>query len=458
MIKILIALIATIITLPIHACMTSSEIRLADILMADEIFIGKVTNYELSNGAGLSQYATITFKVIDDIYNSSNGEIREVYWHNSTFGMLEDLNRTEYLVATTSNQQPRLRGPSATIFPSKKNKPSLLQAPCSSPFLLEPTETNMALIKGLLSTKDVKTNSDSTTFEFHSDGSIYVNTNACSGSIGRTKLYGVNHFEDDIEHISSMFIRVNGKLYDAHSAEFQRYKLDRTHNIRNPINEETFRVVDREKQYFTDDLNYYYYEYYPTSQACLHRQESSENFISIQLSEFQLSDPLEAKLYLSQENNVFTFDGSYTPFAKLRNKLYFKSRSGKFVEVEGASPDNIRELGSQYNSNFYTDGKNVIFQGEALDFKLDSFKQIEAGSMSTSYFKIGGNIYHLHEPTNARYFGGILTKTDIDAETFEAIDSTGYYSGIIFQDKNYIYELKYSSSKFEEVIKSKRDK
>jgi len=371
--------------------------------------------------------------------------------------MPKKLNSNKYLVAITNNNQPPLRGPSATVSPTQRKDISrLLQAPCSSPFKLEPTKENINKVKDLLSTKDDKFKGRIATFELQSDGDIYINTKACQGSNGRTKLNGVNHLVDDVERVSSHFLRINGKLYDAYSTEFQRNDINKTHNVSNNIVEQEFRVVDNKQQYFTDGVNYYYKIYYPTSRACLHSNRNT----SIELSEFKLDSPEEAKFYLSQENNIVTADDSYTLFAELKGKLYYKSKNGKFVEVPEVNPKTLRNIGKEYISHFFTDGQHLIFQGEVIDsdFDSDSFELIktgEKGEKNTPYYKIGGYIYHLYTPSISSRYDGTLTKTDFDAETFEVLDPTGSGRDRIYQDKNYIYSHKKRIKKWD-IIKTSR--
>lgn len=299
-------------------------------------------------------------------------------------------------------------------------------------------------------------------FEFKPDGSIYVNAHDCENlemdqhtkqNKIATKIKHVNHLIDEVEQISSQFLRINGKLYDAYVAEFQRNNIDKTHNISNSIVEKEFRAVDKEQQYFTDGINYYYKKYYPTSNACLHQTRKNT---SIELSEFKLESPEEAKLYLSGENNIHTPDGSYTLFSELNEKLYYKRKSGRFVEVPGANPKTLRNIGKKYMSHFFTDGQHLIFQGEIIGSDIDSFKRIKAGEKYTFYYKIGGYIYRLYTPRNTPRYGGTLTKTDFDAETFEVLDPTGNGVDRIYQDKNYIYSHKKGIKKWEVTKKARK--
>lgn len=307
------------------------------------------------------------------------------------------------------------------------------------------------------------------TFEFKPDGSIYVNTLDCENTglthqhakanRRSTKINGINYIVDEVEKVSSQFLRINGKLYDAYIAEFQRKNIGRTHYISNYINEKEFRVTDKEENYFTDGKNYYYHNNYPTFRACLFRN-SKQSSSPIILSEFQLNSPEEQKFYLSQKSNIFVPKGyggyGYSPYAELNDKLYFKRKNGKYVEVPDANPKTLRELSDTFGSHFYTDGQYIILQGNILDLELNTFKQIKAGKMHTYYFRIEDHIYHLHIPSGAFYYDAVLTKTNIDAETFEAIDTTGSFSGVLYQDKDYIYKLKSRATKFEGVMKIAR--
>lgn len=139
---------------PSHACIIAVERKIEDVALADAVFVGELVKYEVikpRENFDLSAYAILTFVVEDRI----GGELREsrieVYWHNSTFGMPASLKLNRYLVALTAHKQPPLRGPSAVIFASKRpDLPSVLQAPCADPFLLEPTEQNLEQVKNLL--------------------------------------------------------------------------------------------------------------------------------------------------------------------------------------------------------------------------------------------------------------------------------------------------------------------
>lgn len=312
-------------------------------------------------------------------------------------------------------------------------------------------------------------NQDGGTFEFKSNGDIVVHTQDCEDPwIGEfhqhaepnrraTVIEGVNHKTDNVERVSSQFLRIDGKIYDAFVGEFQRAGIDKTNHIANNLVEASFQVTDEEEQYFTDGENYYYYEYYPTFRACFLYNEESEPIV---LSEFQLNSPGEAQLYLGQDNNLFITDpiipdrDKYTPFAVLNEQLYFKSKSGQFVLVPNVNPQGIQELGETYTGHLFTDGEHIIFQGEVLDLDVSTFRQIKANQMNTRFFVIEDSVYYLHIPINAFFYDASLIETDIDAESFEAIDKTGSYSGIVYQDKDFTYTLAARDAK--EIEKTRR--
>jgi hypothetical protein len=329
-------------------------------------------------------------------------------------------------------------------------------------FFLKKVVVILSVLLSFLVTSSSLASSNKGIFEFKSDGSIYVNALDCENprvdqhaklTKRATKIKHVNHLIDEVDQISSQFLRINGKLYDAYVAEFQRNNIDKTHNISNSIVEKEFRAVDKEEQYFTDGINYYYKKYYPTSNACLHRTRTNT---SIELSEFKLESLAEAKFYLSVENNIFTPDGSYTLFSELNEKLYYKRKSGKFVEVPGANPKTLRNIGKKYISHFFTDGQHLIFQGEVIGSDFDSFKRIKTGKKDTFYYKIGGYIYRLYTPSITPRYDGTLTKTDFDAETFEVLDPTGNGVDRIYQDKSYIYSHKKGIKNWEVTKKARK--
>lgn len=325
----------------------------------------------------------------------------------------------------------------------------------------------------------VATGIDSSTFVFKPNGDILVYALDCEDTglthqhatpnTRTTVIEGVNHKRDDVERVSSQFLRINGKIYDAYVAEFQRMGIDKTHNIANKINEKTFAVTDNEEQYFTDSTNYYFYEYYPTFRACFSGHNSSipqiptvsEKVVGtepILLNEFQLDSPEEAKFYLSQENNIFTDERyGYTPYAELNGELYFKQPTGKFTLVEGAKSQGFIELMDNYSSysSLYTDGQNIIFHGEVLNLDINTFEAVMVRPQSlgydivTGFFKANNQVYYLtKDRLGSLKENSNLINVGADAETFEVVDTNGSLSGRVYQDNGYIYSFNKESENF----------
>lgn len=332
----------------------------------------------------------------------------------------------------------------------------------------------------------VVTGTDSSTFVFKPNGDILVYTLDCEDTglthqhaipnTRTTVIENVNHKTDEVERVSSQFLRINGKIYDAYVAEFQRMGINKTNNIANNINEERFRVTDEEEQYFTDGINYYFYEHYPTFRACFSGNDRSLPQIPIstaneqtvknepiQLNEFRLDSPEEEKFYLSQKNNIFTDEKyGYTPYAELNGKLYFKQPTGKFTIVAGAKAESFVELMDNYSSysSLYTDGQNIIFQGEVLNLDLNTFEAVTVRpqhlgyDIVTGFFKANNRVYYLtKDRLGSLEENSNLISVDADAETFEVVDTNGSASGRVYQDKSYFYTFDKDSESFTKELR-----
>jgi hypothetical protein len=333
---------------------------------------------------------------------------------------------------------------------------------------------------------------NSSTFVFTPWGSIYVRTVDCekpydsfgqSMDVRYTKLKNTNFYIDEVEKISTHFIRINGQVYDAYVAEFQRAGIQKTNNILNDINEAEFRVVDTAQEYFTDGEKYYIYndtnryiKYYPTYRACfsvsdttfrdflnvmeIKNEAISEPYPGIRLHEFALANPDEASLYSGQTNIIRLTSNlsqssklSYTPYANLHGMLYFKNDLGQFVPVEGVNIETLNYLFPTLSTyDFFTDGRVIVFKGKILDVDLATFKAITVEpkhlgyKISTDFFTSDATVFHLKDND--------LQIIEADGFTFEVVDTDGNYSGRIYRDKDYIYTFDKKSDKF---IKQKRD-
>lgn len=162
---------------PALACISSSSIVLDDIQYADVVLVGRISNYHivrdeafrkmmLSNsklsedvrkiyegrGSLLSDYARFEIQVEEVLVGSAPSRL-SVTWDNSTFGEPEEIAPGQFLIALrkSSSTLPPLRGPSATVFANAEpGLFTLLQAPCSSPFLFENTSDEASEVRRIL--------------------------------------------------------------------------------------------------------------------------------------------------------------------------------------------------------------------------------------------------------------------------------------------------------------------
>lgn len=163
---------------PVHACRMHAQLELSDVRYADVVLIGRVSHYRIirdvefrrkmlanpklppdmrkfyqgPNGL-LSDYASFDVEVDQVLAGKATTSI-SVTWDNSTFGVPEKMAAGPFLIALRrpDSKIPPLRGPSATILPSREPRSlTVLQAPCSSPFIFESTSDEARTIGLILS-------------------------------------------------------------------------------------------------------------------------------------------------------------------------------------------------------------------------------------------------------------------------------------------------------------------
>lgn len=162
---------------PALACRIRGQIDLRDVRYADVVLVGRISNYRiirdedfrermLSNPnltpdmremyAGrqslLPDYARFDIEVAEVLVGTAPDRLSAT-WDNSTFGEPESMRPGPFLIAlrNPSSQTPPLRGPSATILPDADPAlPTLLQAPCASPFLFENDSDQAAEVRRIL--------------------------------------------------------------------------------------------------------------------------------------------------------------------------------------------------------------------------------------------------------------------------------------------------------------------
>jgi len=158
------AITAALATVPARACETDAELNLNDVKLADVVVIGRVANYRIvldqdfrkkmlaspnlspdirriyETGSIMSDYARFDVQV-DEVLFGKAPEVLAATWDNSTFSEPEQMGPGPFLIAMRdpSSKMPPLRAPSATILPDpERGTLTVLQAPCSSPFIFEP--------------------------------------------------------------------------------------------------------------------------------------------------------------------------------------------------------------------------------------------------------------------------------------------------------------------------------
>jgi len=272
------------------------------------------------------------------------------------------------------------------------------------------------------------------------------------------KLEGIN--AQDIMPVGGVFFKAEGKLYDAFFPIFKNRGIDKTNNIKNPIDVTTFNVFDEEGDYFRDKNGLYYYYRYPTVNACLSpNQDSYPEPISLQKITLQSIE--EMQLYRGHKNNIFLpansifrFAGekSFTPYAKLNGSLYwrkysYKDPNGQFIKIIGADPE---KFGFLCKSTFtpcdlYTDGRYVFLNGQITEIKPQTFQEITYSPkhygeiLWSNFFKANGRVYYLTIP-NIDADDAYIINTEADPTTFEVIDTNGSgFPGLVFRDKKYTY-------------------
>lgn len=166
---------------PAHACFTRVPPVMADVRYASVVVIGRVANYRIvldqevrrkrremlahspnmpasmrrdyaNQKHFLSDFARFDV-VVDEVLTGAPPRIIPVTWNNSTFGEPETMAPGPYLIALRDPAAalPPLRGPSGFIPPNPDSSTlTLLQAPCSSPFLFSVASEEAGAVRRLV--------------------------------------------------------------------------------------------------------------------------------------------------------------------------------------------------------------------------------------------------------------------------------------------------------------------
>lgn len=140
---------------PAAACLVEAPTILEDVLLADVVVVGRVSEYSVIRplrSARLPGYARIELQV-DEVLVGNAPQTLTMTWVNSTFGIPEAIGDGPFLIAlrAPTSAAPPLRGPSATIFRTPEPELlTILQAPCARPFLFDALSEESEVVRQLL--------------------------------------------------------------------------------------------------------------------------------------------------------------------------------------------------------------------------------------------------------------------------------------------------------------------
>ena len=133
---------------PAYACRYDAPLVLDDVRSADLVVVGRIKKYRK-----LRNYARFSIDVREFIKGNGPSKLI-VTWNNSTFGEPDKLPSGPFLIALRwpNSKELPLRGPSATVFRSPEpDVLTVLQAPCSRPFIFESRGAEAVTVRSILS-------------------------------------------------------------------------------------------------------------------------------------------------------------------------------------------------------------------------------------------------------------------------------------------------------------------
>lgn len=141
---------------PALACMADEPVVLSDVSYANVVVVGRISDYEIvqddPSRSLFRDYARFVISIDKVLVGNVPNRI-SVTWDNSTFELPEEMAEGPFLIALRlpTSDMPPLRGPSATIFANPEpDMLAVLQAPCSSPFILESSSEEARRIRKIL--------------------------------------------------------------------------------------------------------------------------------------------------------------------------------------------------------------------------------------------------------------------------------------------------------------------
>ena len=174
------ALAAVTVASPARACRMNAPLNIEDVRFADVVVVGRIANYRIVRDhefrrkmlasphmrpdmrkhygprtSLLPDYARFEI-LVDELLLGTAPRRMTVTWDNSTFGEPETMAAGPFLIALRrpTSRIPPLRGPSATVLPNREPAlPTLLQAPCSIPFLFPGNSDHARTIRRMLAVR-----------------------------------------------------------------------------------------------------------------------------------------------------------------------------------------------------------------------------------------------------------------------------------------------------------------
>jgi len=145
---------------PARACVEGAELALDDVQYADTVVLGRIANYSRVSEKGdpfiglIFPYSRFDI-VVDEVLKGRAAPVLTVTWVNSTFAQPAKMGSPgKYLIALQSPGSvvvPPLRASSAAIMKlPQPDLPTVLQAPCSVPFMFERESKDAAVLRWLL--------------------------------------------------------------------------------------------------------------------------------------------------------------------------------------------------------------------------------------------------------------------------------------------------------------------
>jgi hypothetical protein len=137
---------------PAYACIRLVPVELADLEYADVVVVGSISHYEIvGNPDYIGSYAKFDVLVDEALLGKAAQEI-SVTWGNSTFSLPETMPSGSLLIALRDpgSKMPPLRSTGTILRDPRSDLLTVLQAPCSSPFMFASGSEEAKAIRQML--------------------------------------------------------------------------------------------------------------------------------------------------------------------------------------------------------------------------------------------------------------------------------------------------------------------